>query len=172
MRGSYCIALPRSVTKASPEQLRPAACEERRAVRLVEAELRTKLLDFDEFSQLMMTSPPPGPQEILATGGRRITGKTTVSGEDPDQMRAEGQRVTYGDGKRPRVGNEAAPEDQMETTEDVDPEVQRRVNGCASPDTTSSTRRNRFSSPPSPFSGDVLHPCEWQRLAKISESER
>ena len=36
--------------KTSPEQLRPAAREGRHAWRLVEAELRTKLVNFDEFS--------------------------------------------------------------------------------------------------------------------------
>ena len=30
--------------------------------------------------------PSPGPQETHPTGGRRITGNTTISGEDPDQV--------------------------------------------------------------------------------------
>ena len=34
-----------------------------------------------------------------------------------------------GDGKRPRVENEAAPGDTMDTTADVDPDVKRRVLG-------------------------------------------
>ena len=36
---------------------------------------------------------PPEQQEIHPTGGRRITGKTTVSDEDPDQMRCQVPRV-------------------------------------------------------------------------------
>ena len=50
--------------------------------------------------------PLPGPQETHPTGGRRINGKTTASGEDHDQVRGQGSRVVKGDGKRPRVGNE------------------------------------------------------------------
>ena len=46
VRGKYWIAL----FEAFPEQLRPAAREERHARRLVEAELLTKPVNFDEFS--------------------------------------------------------------------------------------------------------------------------
>ena len=50
VRVNYWIALPGSVIKASPEQMRQAAREERHTRRLVKAELRTKLVNFDEFS--------------------------------------------------------------------------------------------------------------------------
>ena len=46
VRGNFWIALPRGVIKTSPEQLRPAAREERHAWQLVEAELRTKLVQL------------------------------------------------------------------------------------------------------------------------------
>ena len=44
-----------------------------------------------------------------------------------DQVRCQEPRVVNGDGKRPRVENEAAPGDTTDTTEDVDPEVKRGV---------------------------------------------
>ena len=69
----------------------------------------------------------PGQQETHPTSGRRITGKTQTSGEDPDQMRCQEPRVVNGDGQRPRVENKIAPGDTTDTTEDVDPEVKRRV---------------------------------------------
>ena len=43
VRGNYWIAVPGSVVMASPEDLRPAAREERHVWRVVEAETRTKL---------------------------------------------------------------------------------------------------------------------------------
>ena len=50
------------MVKASLEQLRQADREERHTWRLVDAELRTKLVDFDEFS---------GPRFEDITGGER-----------------------------------------------------------------------------------------------------
>ena len=50
VRRNFWIALPGSVVKASREQLRPAAREERHVWRLVEAELRTKLVNFTHTS--------------------------------------------------------------------------------------------------------------------------
>ena len=47
--GNHSISSLGSVLKASPD-LRQADREERHAWRLVDAELRTKLVDFDEFS--------------------------------------------------------------------------------------------------------------------------
>ena len=130
VRGNYWIALPGSVVKVSPEQLRPAAREERHAWRLVEAELRTKLVNFDEFSghrseditggerppreeedpveKETVREPPFGHQETHPTGGRRITGKTTSAGADPHQVRDQDSQVPSGDSKRPRVENESA----------------------------------------------------------------
>ena len=61
----------------------------------------------------------PVERETHPTGGRRITGKTTVSGEDPDQMRCHEPRVVSGDGKHPCVEKEAAPGDTTDTTEDA-----------------------------------------------------
>ena len=51
VRGNYWDALLGSVTEASPELLRPTDREERHAWRLVEAELRTKPVDFDATSR-------------------------------------------------------------------------------------------------------------------------
>ena len=81
----------------------------------------------------------PEERETHPTGGRRITGKTTVSGEDPDQMRCHEPRVVSGDGKRPRLEKEAAPGDTTDTTEDAHRETP--SDGCAGPGTTSSARR-------------------------------
>ena len=45
-----------------------------------------------------------GPQETHPTGGQRITGKTTISIDDPDQVRGQGSRVVNGDGETPACG--------------------------------------------------------------------
>ena len=50
VRGNNWIAFPGSVVKTSPEQLRPAAREESHAWRLADAQLRTMLVKFGEFS--------------------------------------------------------------------------------------------------------------------------
>ena len=126
VRGNYWIALPGSVIKASPEQLRPAVREERHAWRLVEAELRTKLVNSPPIDEEDEERQPQS-RHLRNQGGRRITAKATVSGEYPEQMRCLGPRVTNGDGKRPRVENEAAPGDTTDATKDVDPEVTRQV---------------------------------------------
>ncbi len=49
VRGNYWIALPGSVVKASPEQMRLASAEERTAWRLVESELRTYSVNLDDL---------------------------------------------------------------------------------------------------------------------------
>ena len=74
VRGNYWIALPGSVVEASPEQLRHASREERHAWRLVEAELRTKRVNFDEFSghrleDITSGERPPCEHEEPAEGG-------------------------------------------------------------------------------------------------------
>ena len=86
VRSNYCIALPGSVIEASPEQLKLAAREERHA-RLVEAELRKKLVNFVEFfghwfeditngertpgmKRACVPEPSPGRQKIHPMGGR------------------------------------------------------------------------------------------------------
>ena len=84
-------------------RLRRAAREERHAWRWVEAELRRKLVNFDEFSghrfqditnderppvdeeeaadEKTVPEPSPGRQETHPTGGRRITGtRSRVAG--------------------------------------------------------------------------------------------
>ena len=70
VRGNCWFALPGSVVKASPEQLRPPARELRRAWRSEEAELRTKLVNFDElpchrFQDITNGERPPGEEEDL-----------------------------------------------------------------------------------------------------------
>ena len=55
--------------------------------------------------------------------------------EDADQVRGQGSRVVNGDGKRPRVENEAAPGDTTDKSEDVDPEAKTPGDRCAGPGT-------------------------------------
>ena len=50
VRGNYWVALPGAVVKAAPEQMRPAVREERHAWRMVQAELRTKMVDLEHYS--------------------------------------------------------------------------------------------------------------------------
>ena len=104
------------MVKASLEQLRQADREERHAWRLVDAELRTKLVDFDEFSghrfeDITGGERPPAAEEVEtwtnnplsqnsplrnSCGGRRGTGEDTcVSGH---------QTEPPGEGKRTRPG--------------------------------------------------------------------
>ena len=52
VRGNYWIALPGGIVKASPEQIREATQEERRAWRLVEAELRTDTVDLENMDRI------------------------------------------------------------------------------------------------------------------------
>ncbi|CAK0882257.1 unnamed protein product [Prorocentrum cordatum] len=64
VRGNYWIAVPGSVLKASPEQLRPANSEERAALRLVESSLRTHTVDLDDmkakfYSDITADARPP-----------------------------------------------------------------------------------------------------------------
>ena len=93
-------------------------------------ELRTKLLNFagTRFEDMTDSERPPreeedppeedppkeetvlepssGPQEIHPTGGRRVTGETTIAGDDPDQVPDQDSQLLTGDGKRPRVEKE------------------------------------------------------------------
>ncbi len=69
VRGNYWIALPGSVVKAAPEQLRVATVEERTAWRLVELELRTHTVDLDilqgaYYQEISKDQTPPvSPEE-------------------------------------------------------------------------------------------------------------
>ena len=161
------IALPRSVIKASPEQLRPAACEERCVVRLVEAELRTKLVNFDEFSGHRFEDITNGKRPPPATEDEK-----TIPEAPPEEREASPNGWSSSHWERPRFQVKIPTKmrcsrtarrhmvmgsarewktkrhlkTQTDTTEDIDPEVKRRVNRCASPDTTSSAGRNRVSS--------------------------
>ena len=76
-----------------------------------------------------------------------------------------------GDGRRPRVENEAAPGDPTDTAEDVDPEVKRRVT-CA-PVQVQHQVLGGIVPPPGllPSSGDILRFCARLWLARIGESE-
>ena len=48
VRGNYFVAVPGSVVKVSPEQMRDATREERNAWRLVEADMRTHTVNVDD----------------------------------------------------------------------------------------------------------------------------
>ena len=68
VRGNYWIAVPGSVLKASPEQLRPANSEERAAWRLVESSLRSHTIDLDEmkakfYNDITAEGRPPEAEE-------------------------------------------------------------------------------------------------------------
>ena len=147
----------RGVVKASPEKLRPTAREERHAWQLVEAELRTKLVNFDEFSghrfedittgetpsvpveeddpveEEMVFEPSSGSQEIHPDRWSECHWKTTIGVGDPSQLDKQDSQQLNVDGKRPRVENETASGD---TPSDR----------CASPSATSSAGRNHISS--------------------------
>ena len=98
LREETFVLLRESVVKAPPEQLIPAAPDERHAWRMARRR-RTKLFNFDEFSgnrwkditnderppleedglaqEDVVLDPSSGLQEIHLTGGRRVTAKTT-----------------------------------------------------------------------------------------------
>ena len=73
VRGNYWIALPGVVVKASPEQMREASREERNAWRLVEHNLRSAVIDFDNLQATTYADitreerPPVAPEEPAPT---------------------------------------------------------------------------------------------------------
>ena len=74
--------------KASPEQLIPAAWEERErhASRVVKAELRTKMVNFDKFSAHLFEDITNGERPSVAEGrscGRRCV--IAIARDPPDR---------------------------------------------------------------------------------------
>ena len=145
VRGNCWIALPGSIVKESLEQLKPPAREERHTWQLVEAELPTKLVNFDEFSghrfeDITNGERPPGeeedpveeqtvvepssePHETHPTGGRRATGKNTIAVDDPDQVHDRDSQLFSGDGKRLRVENETVLGTSTDRSKNDDPKA-------------------------------------------------
>ncbi|CAK0910051.1 unnamed protein product, partial [Prorocentrum cordatum] len=117
VRGNHWAALPGAVVKASPEQMRPAVREERRAWRVVEAELRTKMVDLEHYSgqrfediaggerlpeaaaEEATPSSPAAPEPAHPGDSERVSGEQDTAGHPDGPERASAEQEAADDGE-------------------------------------------------------------------------
>ena len=69
----------------------------------------------------------PGPHETHPTGGQRVSGKTFIAVDDPDQVHDQDSQLLSGDGRRLRMENDTVPGTTTDKSKNEDPEAKRRV---------------------------------------------